>query len=43
MPVETVSVTIGQEPLGEPFEDDPAYLESRVPKTWARFGNRPLG
>ncbi|MFN3930530.1 MAG: DUF4240 domain-containing protein [Brevundimonas sp.] len=43
MPIQMESTTLGREPLGVPFEDDPDHLERRVPKTWARFGDRPLG
>jgi hypothetical protein len=43
MPVDLVSMTAGREPRGVPFEDDPEHLESRIPKTWARFGAHPLG
>lgn len=43
MPFDMASMTLGREPQGEPFEDDPEYLARRLPKTWARFGNQPLG
>ena len=43
MPVDPVSMTVGREPRGVPFEDEPEHLESRIPKTWARFGAHPLG
>ena len=42
MPIELASVTLGREPQGEPFDEDSEHLERRLPKTWARFGNRPL-
>ena len=42
MPMNLDLMTMGLEPLGEPFVDDPAHLERRLPKTWARFGNDPL-
>lgn len=42
MPI-VMAVEPGSEPTGEPFDDDPAQLESRFPKTWARFGRHPLG
>lgn len=42
MPIDMGSMTLGREPSGEPFEDDPEYLERRLPKTWARFGKQPL-
>lgn len=31
------------EPAGEPFEDDGAYLAKRYPQLWRRFGETPLG
>jgi hypothetical protein len=31
------------EPAGERFDDNPAALAARFPKTWARFGEAPLG
>ncbi|KQW81918.1 DUF4240 domain-containing protein [Brevundimonas sp. Root1279] len=34
---------LGTEPRGRPFQEDPAALAQRYPKTWARFGERPLG
>ena len=43
MPGESGLMTFGREPRGEPFEEDPEHLERRAPKTWARFGNSPLG
>ena len=43
MPAGPVSLTPGREPRGEPFDEDPEHLAQRLPKTWARFGNRPLG
>lgn len=43
MPGDPTTMTIGREPRGEPFEEDPQHLAQRLPKTWARFGNRPLG
>lgn len=43
MPVDLTSMTVGREPRGEPFEEDQEHLAKRLPKTWARFGNRPLG
>ena len=43
MPVDLTSMTVGREPRGEPFAEDPNHLAQRLPKTWARFGNRPLG
>lgn len=33
----------GSAPSGEPFEENPAALATRFPKTWARFGETPLG
>lgn len=42
MPIDLASMTIGEGPAGEPFDDDPA-LQRRFPKTWARFGLKPLG
>jgi hypothetical protein len=33
----------GSAPSGEPFEENPAALAARFPKTWARFGETPLG
>jgi hypothetical protein len=30
------------EPLGEPFEEDPAHLAARYPKLWQRFGDNPI-
>jgi hypothetical protein len=29
-------------PAGTKFEEDPAYLATRYPKLWRRFGNSPL-
>ncbi len=43
MPIEMASMTIGRQPRGEPFDEDPEQLERRFPNTWARFGNAPLG
>ena len=43
MPGDPTSMTWGREPRGEPFDEDPDHLAQRLPKTWARFGNRPLG
>ncbi len=43
MPGDPASMTLGREPRGEPFDEDPQHLAQRLPKTWARFGNRPLG
>jgi len=43
MPGDPASMTLGREPRGEPFQEDPQHLAQRLPKTWARFGNRPLG
>ena len=43
MPVDLTSMTLGREPRGEAFDEDPDHLAQRLPKTWARFGNRPLG
>lgn len=43
MPVDLTSMTVGGDPRGEPFAEDPQHLAQRLPKTWARFGNRPLG
>lgn len=43
MPGDPASMTLGREPRGEPFDEDPDHLAQRLPKTWARFGNRPLG
>ncbi|TPW06407.1 MAG: hypothetical protein FD125_259 [bacterium] len=43
MPGDPASMTMGREPGGEPFDEDPQHLAQRLPKTWARFGNRPLG
>ena len=43
MPGDPASMTWGGEPSGEPFDEDPQHLAQRLPKTWARFGNRPLG
>jgi len=43
MPADLWFATMGVEPRGEPFADDPEQLERRFPRTWARFGNRPLG
>lgn len=33
---------LGAEPRGTPFEEDPTALARRYPKTWARFGERPI-
>lgn len=43
MPVDLASMTVGCEPRGIPFEDDPDHLKRRIPRTWARFGDHPLG
>ena len=43
MPGDPASMTLGSEPRGEPFDEDPQHLAQRLPKTWARFGKRPLG
>jgi hypothetical protein len=43
MPFDPTTLTLGRDPRGEPFEEDPEYLAQRLPKTWAQFGNRPLG
>jgi hypothetical protein len=42
MPAPASWTTPGAEPSGEPFEEDPAWLAARFPKTWARFGENPL-
>ncbi len=34
---------MGAEPAGERFDENPAALAARFPKTWARFGDTPLG
>jgi hypothetical protein len=31
------------QPSGMPFEEDDAYLATRYPKLWQRFGQTPLG
>jgi hypothetical protein len=33
----------GDEPSGEPFEEDEEYLARRYPNLWRRFGTEPLG
>lgn len=43
MPASALAVMVGVEPAGEPFSEDPDALAARFPKTWARFGERPLG
>jgi len=43
MPVDLTSMTVGLQPRGEPFDEDPDHLAQRLPRTWARFGDRPLG
>ena len=43
MPAPVPSIEPGAGPSGEPFEEDPAWLAARFPKTWARFGESPLG
>ena len=42
MLVDLTLMTVGQDPRGEPFPEDPEELERRFPKTWKRFGSRPL-
>lgn len=42
MPLEEIT-TVGREPRGIPFEEDSDHLKRRLPRTWARFGSRPLG
>lgn len=34
--------SLGDDPLGEEFEEDDAHLAKRYPKLWARFGETPL-
>lgn len=43
MPMPTSATLPGATPAGEPFDEDPAALAARFPRTWARFGDRPLG
>lgn len=43
MPVPAAALMMGVEPAGEPFSADGDELAARFPKTWARFGRRPLG
>jgi hypothetical protein len=33
----------GDEPEGEPFEEDEEHLSQRLPKLWERYGDDPLG
>ncbi|MDQ8029322.1 MAG: DUF4240 domain-containing protein [Brevundimonas sp.] len=42
MPIPASWTPPGADPAGEPFEEDPAWLAARFPKTWARFGENPL-
>ena len=37
IPVASGMVVPGQEPAGEPLRENPAWLASHFPKTWARF------
>lgn len=43
MPRAADVMTLGVEPDGEPFQEDPAALARAYPRTWARFGEAPLG
>lgn len=43
MPLDVTFAPPGAEPRGEPFAEESEQLERRFPRTWARFGNRPLG
>ena len=41
MPMETGQASSG--PLGEPMQEDEAWLAEHYPKLWKRFGSTPLG
>ena len=43
MPMPAAATLPGATPVGERFEEDPAALAARFPRTWARFGEAPLG
>lgn len=42
MPPSPAWIEPGAEPDGEPFDESPAALAARFPKTWDRFGEKPL-
>lgn len=43
IPMSTDFMTLGVEPDGEPFPNDPEQLARAYPRMWARFGESPLG
>ncbi len=42
-PVSSSSITFGEEPMGERFDESEEHLSKRFPKLWERFGKSPLG